>query len=705
MSFLTPLYALGLLAVAAPIVFHLIRRTPRGDIPFSSLMFLTPTPPRLTRRSRLDDWLLLLLRAAALALLAAAFARPFLRQQALADAGEAGGRRIAVLIDSSASMRRADLWPRARALTQEVVASSVPADRLAVIAFDASSRPILGFEESASLDPAQLRATVKSRLAALEPSWGATNLGRALVDAAAAIGDLAEGGKKKTAAPGRIVLISDLQQGSRLEALGELEWPRDVELEVRTVSAEGTNAGLHPLPEGESAAPDAADARAGVRVSNDAASRRESFELSWIDERGADAGKPVPVYVPPGESRVVRVLRPAGSATYRGLRLRGDAHGFDNTLYLATEPRREETVVFVGPDRPDDPTGLLYYLERVYPETARRSVKVRPVTPTAGLTFEPGVSVPLVVLTGTTTPANLERLRKFVDDGGTLLYVLGAGQGPETLAVLAGTPPFELEEKAPDRGALLTEIRFDHPLFAPLSGPQFNDFTKIRFWKYRRLAPGSLGDARVLAKFEGGDPAIVEKSPGRGWIVILTGGWAPGDSQLARSSKFFPLMSAFLDGPNSRRPGSASVLVNDRVPLPERERGPAAALAVVKPDGVRVELKPESREFDDTDEPGVYRVEAARGARPFAVNLDPGESKTAPLSLETLEQFGCRLASRVPAETDPEQLRQLQGQELEARQKLWRWLILAVIGVLIVETWLAGRTRAHRPKLAEAMAR
>ena len=61
MSFLTPLYVLGLLAVAAPIVFHLIRRTPRGEVPFSSLMFLAPSPPRLTRRSRLDHWLLLLL--------------------------------------------------------------------------------------------------------------------------------------------------------------------------------------------------------------------------------------------------------------------------------------------------------------------------------------------------------------------------------------------------------------------------------------------------------------------------------------------------------------------------------------------------------------------------------------------------------------------------------------------------------------------
>ena len=87
------------------------------------------------------------------------------------------------------------------------------------------------------------------------------------------------------------------------------------------------------------------------------------------------------------------------------------------------------------------------------------------------------------------------------------------------------------------------------------------------------------------------------------------------------------------------------------------------------------------------------------------MNLDPQESNTAPLALEDLEKRGCRLASRVPAEVDPEQLRQLQSQELESRQKLWRWLILAAIGILILETWLAGRSRAHRPKLAEAMSR
>ena len=55
MSLLMPLYIAGLAAISLPLIFHLIRRSPRGQVVFSSLMFLSRSPPRLTRRSRLDQ--------------------------------------------------------------------------------------------------------------------------------------------------------------------------------------------------------------------------------------------------------------------------------------------------------------------------------------------------------------------------------------------------------------------------------------------------------------------------------------------------------------------------------------------------------------------------------------------------------------------------------------------------------------------------
>ena len=96
MNFLAPLFLFGALAVIGPILFHLIRRTTREVTPFSSLMFLKPSPPRVTRRSRLENILLLLLRCLVLLALALGFARPFFRQTVAQDPGTGGpGRRIA----------------------------------------------------------------------------------------------------------------------------------------------------------------------------------------------------------------------------------------------------------------------------------------------------------------------------------------------------------------------------------------------------------------------------------------------------------------------------------------------------------------------------------------------------------------------------------------------------------------------------------
>src|SRR3954471_30361 len=100
MNFLTPLFALGALAIIGPILFHLIRRTTREVTPFSTLMFLQPSPPRITKRSRLENLWLLLLRCLVLALLALAFARPFLPRATPATPPNSNMRTV-ILVDAS----------------------------------------------------------------------------------------------------------------------------------------------------------------------------------------------------------------------------------------------------------------------------------------------------------------------------------------------------------------------------------------------------------------------------------------------------------------------------------------------------------------------------------------------------------------------------------------------------------------------------
>src|SRR5262245_4472167 len=100
MSFLAPLFLLGAAAVALPVICHLIRRTTKERTVFSSLMFLAPSPPRLTRRSRLEHLLLLAVRCLVLCLLAMGFSRPFFNKPMASVASPGSAKRLVLLVDA-----------------------------------------------------------------------------------------------------------------------------------------------------------------------------------------------------------------------------------------------------------------------------------------------------------------------------------------------------------------------------------------------------------------------------------------------------------------------------------------------------------------------------------------------------------------------------------------------------------------------------
>ena len=126
MSFLAPLFLLGGLAIALPVVFHLVRRSSREKLVFSSLMFLKPTPPRMTRRNRLENIFLLLLRCLAICILALGFARPFLQKPMAATPTNTAGAQIVILVDTSASMKREGVWAEALAQSRGRVEEEPP---------------------------------------------------------------------------------------------------------------------------------------------------------------------------------------------------------------------------------------------------------------------------------------------------------------------------------------------------------------------------------------------------------------------------------------------------------------------------------------------------------------------------------------------------------------------------------------------------
>ena len=175
MSFLAPLYLAGLAAIGLPILFHMIRRTPKGKVPFSTLMFLEASPPRVTSRSKIEHWLLLLLRATALILLALAFSRPFLRQSE-DQTVDAQATRRAILVDVSASMRRDGLWKQATEKVDAILKDVKPDDSVGLFVFDQELLPLLSFEEWSGLQAGHQAAVAQERLGEVTPGWMGTNL-------------------------------------------------------------------------------------------------------------------------------------------------------------------------------------------------------------------------------------------------------------------------------------------------------------------------------------------------------------------------------------------------------------------------------------------------------------------------------------------------------------------------------------------------
>jgi len=683
MNFLSPFFLVGALAVAGPIVFHLIRRTTRQRSLFSSVMFLSPTAPRLTQRSRLEHWLLLLLRCAALALLVLGFARPFWRKTVPLEGAAAESRRVVVLVDVSASMRRTGLWAQARERATAVLRSIGPGDQAAVFTFSRKAAPLVSFEAWNAAPVGDRVALVTSRLAATTPGWDEDHLGDALITAAEA---LTEGGaENKAPGPRQIFLVSDLKAGSHLDSLPAFDWPKTVELRLEAVKAtHSTNAGVQLIADSPDADRDAAPT-VRVRVSNAADSTREQFSVGWSQPQGAGySGPPVDIYVPPGQSRVVALpVPPSGAA--RQIMLKGDDEDFDNTLYVAKPERQRWSVLYFGAEGPDDVHSPRFFLEHALPDNPHLTVAMVARDPAAAVAPAELTAAKVFFATEALPAEVAGELRAQLLAGKTMLFAPRSAAAAGTLARLLDLPSVSLEEAHPSDYAMFGDIDFRHPMFAPFADPHYSDFTKIHIWKYRRLKLDGMAGARVVARFDRGDPGLVEVPVGAGRLMVLLTGWNPSDSQLAISSKFVPMVSALLEYAGGTFELTTQYTVGDI--LPKTIVGGSDALPQTKPGGSDVLLG------NNLSAPGIYKTDTGQVV---AVNLAASESRTEPMAPDELERYG---APGPKAAADPVRAKGeealLQAAEAEGRQKLWRWLLGATLIVLLIESVLAGWTARH----------
>jgi hypothetical protein len=252
----------------------------------------------------------------------------------------------------------------------------------------------------------------------------------------------------------------------------------------------------------------------------------------------------------------------------------------------------------------------------------------------------------------------------------------------------------DMVDRARDGGGRLSGLEYGHAVFAPFRAPRSGDFSGVRVYGYRRLTPAP--DAQVLARFDDGQPALVERRVGRGrmtvWATSLDMAW----NDLPVTPVFLPFVHQLVRTLAGDQEKPAAMTVG-QVAAPDLGPG-AGPLVAITPSGRAVPLDDEEGTALALAEPGFYEVRPqGKEDGPstlVAANVDLAESDvTAMDPAEIVAAVGAEGSGGTAATAAAV----LPDTAEEQRQRVWWYLLFAGMLLLIGETWLAGRASRAAP--------
>ncbi|MFN2317244.1 MAG: BatA domain-containing protein [Gemmatimonadales bacterium] len=668
LSFLVPAFLAGLAALAIPVVMHLRHRDKEQPFRFPSLMFLARIPIRTAHRRRITDWPLLLLRALAVILVVMAFSRPVV-DRAAAAAAAMEVRTVVLALDQSLSMGHSAVWSAALDSARAVIGQLGGDDRVAVVFFDEEAtiqQPLSGDHAAALavLETAQPSARGTRYAAALRA-------GRQLLIA-------------DQAPRGEILVVTDLQR-SGVSGLAGLALPEGIVVRAVSVAPEDrgntaiTGVDVQRIP-GEGRGRMVVAARVTTRGLD--APRMLRLDLT-VNNRpaasrtlnvAADGAIPVSfeaVDIPSGPGRVTVTAEP-------------DQLPADDVFHALVPAEEAERILLVSPgDAAADETLFLERALGIGREPAFR-VERRLAGMLASGILE-GASLVVLYDVRVPPPPAGEALAEWVRGGGGLIVAAGARLSARPLEdeFLPGALRGPVDRLA-DRGGVFGDVATDHPVFAPFRAASAGALGAVRFLRYPRVEPAE--GAEVLARFDDGLPAVIERREGEGRVILVA---APLDTRAGD----FPLQSAYL--PFLRR---LALHASGHAPAPLwRSTGEAWGIpatvqepVIEAPSGELI--RPGSAEGAAAltlVETGLYRAYSGRVAgEPLLqvmVNPPPQESDLTPMDPREL-LLGVGQEATAAGFGPPPTMTEVEG-----RQRLWRTLLLVVAALLILETLLASR--------------
>ncbi len=747
-----PALAWGALLAAVPLVIHLLNRQRHKPMPWAAMRFVLEAYRRTRRRARLESLLLLLLRMAAVALLAFAVARPFAGGESPLAPLTERRRDVVLLLDGSAStgyrenvgsVFEAEV-ERAREILGEL--DGTRGDRLRLVLGGARPRllsarsPEDGLSMLSTLarprdEPLDLAACLAEIAGDLERELGGRDGEdlelRILSDlqrdtfslAPAAAPDAPTGG-----APTGAELASPLARAlDRLVALG-------VDVVVEDLGAP------EPLPANlgvEAIAPLAGvlgpgiPTEIGVRVRNFGGTAKEAVRVSLAVD-----GERLPV------QEVTLGPRAALEVPFSIVFSQGGEHVLEAQIEgdrLAVDDRRAQVLHVPPPARvllvngaPQDDVardelGLLRVVLEPTDDGGTLgagyvpfAVETRTLSQLAGTEEDfAGQDVVVLANTGAVSRRVADALERRVAGGAGLVITLGdRTTQPEAIEAFnarlwradgSGLSPARLlvahVSESRDSYSRASTFQADHPALAFFADERWRPlFTEVPIRGFVASEPAP--HARVLAALDdpAASPLLVERDFDRGrvflWTTTIDADW----TRLPESpASFVPLVHELLRyagrGPLERR--NAAVGETLQPVLSTFPRSPV----LLAPDGSRQSVDGEPQEIADgvwrlgplgpLEEVGTWTLETQDGAGlPIAVQLDPREGDLARMSPAELEAQHAGWHVR-----GDERDERGDDQALAGRGELWRWFAGAALAALVLETlWAAwighGRRKA-----------
>ena len=682
-------------------------------------MFLRKIPYESVQKRRIRDWLLLALRLAALALIVAAFARPFLRGSQVA-AAPGGARDIVVLLDRSYSMGYGDAWSRAQRLAAQAIDSATAADRVSLVLFADNA------EVAVRSTPDRSRAVAE--INAASPGPGATKYGPALKLAGSLLAESLLPRKE-------VIVVSDFQR-SGWQPDDTLRLPGGTVITTAVVTgASGPSLALTPaslLRTRDTGQPERVTVTAGVLNRTATAATAIPVQLE-MDGRivqtlpinvAANASATVtfaPVSIAATTTRATVRLgteTPRGVAVQTGIAPAAssiDALARDNVFNFVITPSAPVPVVVVTQGGRVEAN---LYLGRALDigdaprfDTAQQTADALAGDATNRARLLVINDVPI-------SDAAAARVVTFVEGGGGLLMALGPRASWPTareawLPAVIGS----IVDRTRGAAAKLSGMDYGHAVFEPFRAPRSGDFSTARFYSYRALKAAK--DATVLARFDTGEPALVEKAIGRGRVVMYASTLDLSWNDLALKPVFLPFVHQLGRHLSGFREQPAYLTIGEVLDIDAAETAAGATSSASRSESGRTVLAPSGHRRDLSVKPasptsapgatvgrsaalelveqGFYEVRGpGRDAGPVivaAANVNLSESNLE--AMDPKELVAGVTGNGAPGSTGAQDVLPDEAQELA--QRVWWYLLFAGILLLIAETVLAQRlSRAKR---------